>query len=421
MWIAVFVLALAARGAWGTWQLVRAENTAALEFPDEDQYWLMARSLANGDGLKDELGFRATRMPLYPALLAPFTQLANGVVVAKVLHWVVGAAVAALTALAAGTMLGPRAGWLAGLLVAVDPFLVFFSSLLLTETLFAGVLVALLWAAWPIMLPVGRHDAPAEAGRPGRATGTFYRRWIGVAVLAAIAVYVRESAFGLVLLLLLLMLLSRRFDGRSVVAALITGGAVLMSLLPWAARNRAVTGDWCWLTHRGGISLYDGVRPGATGSSDLGGIKQMPAVRGLAEAEWNRYFLDRSFEAIRDEPGRILRLAGVKLSRMWNPFPNVETYQSSLARVVSAAWTLPTFALALAGAILLPMSDRYVGWRMAFLLLLPALYLSALHSVFVGSVRYRLGAVPMLEILAAVALVALIRRLTRSKDASEPT
>ena len=41
-------------------------------------------------------------------------------------------------------------------------------------------------------------------------------------------------------------------------------------------------------------------------------------------------------------------------------------------------------------------------------LLLPALYLSALHNLFVGSVRYRLSAMPMLEVLAAVALIALV-------------
>jgi hypothetical protein len=50
-------------------------------------------------------------------------------------------------------------------------------------------------------------------------------------------------------------------------------------------------------------------------------------------------------------------------------------------------------------------------------LLLPALYLSALHSLFVGSVRYRLGAMPMIEILAALAVVALADRLGRRSAA----
>ena len=110
---------------------------------------------------------------------------------------------------------------------------------------------------------------------------------------------------------------------------------VVASLVPWAARSRYVTGDWCWLTHRGGISLYDGVGPQATGESNLGDIKAMPAVAGLSEVEWNRWFLKESFRAMREDPGRILRLAGIKLARTWNPLPNVETYQSRSIRFIS--------------------------------------------------------------------------------------
>jgi hypothetical protein len=51
------------------------------------------------------------------------------------------------------------------------------------------------------------------------------------------------------------------------------------------------------------------------------------------------------------------------------------------------------------------------GLRTAMFLLLPAMYFSAVHSLFVGSVRYRLAAIPMLEILAAVALVAIYDRI----------
>ena len=90
---------------------------------------------------------------------------------------------------------------------------------------------------------------------------------------------------------------------------------VAVCLVPWAVRNRQVTGDWCWLTNRAGISLYDGVGPGATGDSDRGEIKRMPAVRGLDETTWNRYFLTESVRAMREDPVRILRLALVKIGR----------------------------------------------------------------------------------------------------------
>ncbi len=401
----VFLVALTLRAGLGTVRLVRSDNSAALEFPDEQQYWLMADSLQSGNGLADELGFRATRMPLYPGMLSVFTRMDHGVVAARVFHWLIGAVAAMLTAGLAASLLDRRAGLIAGLLVAVDPFLVFFSSLLLTETLFLAALVGLWWTL----------------GRLIRESGGSISRWATAGVLAALCVYIRESSLGLVICGMGLVCLCHRFHRRTWIGAVVACGILIAALVPWAVRNERVIGEWCWLTTRGGISLYDGVGPQATGASDLGNIKQMPAVRNLSEVEWNRYFFRESFEAIKTQPTRILRLAGVKLGRMWNPVPNVETYRSRLVRFVAAAWSLPVFLLALFGVRRLWVSEIAHGRWMVLLLVLPALYLSVLHTLFVGSVRYRLGAMPMIEILAAWALVGLIDRLRRNARAGETT
>jgi hypothetical protein len=396
-WVTVFIAAFAVRAAWGTTRLIRADDPTALEFPDEEQYWMMARSLWNGEGLKDELGFRATRMPLYPAMLSAFTAVPMGVVAAKGLHWLIGAAAAALTAGAAATFLGRRTGLIAGFLVALDPFLTFFSSLLLTETLFVTVVIGLWWMVWRM------------AQNDGSAVG--FARWMGIGVLSAVCVYLRESSVGLVVVAMGFAIACQRFKGTSVPGAALAMGVVVVSLLPWAARNHAVTGDWCWLTHRAGISLYDGVGPQASGASDLGEVKRSDAVRYLDEVAWNQYFLDQAVAAIKADPWRVLGLAGVKLTRMWNPIPNVETYRSRVVRPIAAAWTVPTFALAAIGVMLLLIGRNRGGLRTALFLLLPAVYLSAVHSLFIGSVRYRLAAVPMIEILAATALAAIYERI----------
>jgi len=395
----IFLLAFSLRAGWGTWRLAGSDDTTRLEFPDEQQYWLMAQSLYSGDGLVDELGFRATRMPLYPALLALSAGSAHGVIWAKAWHWVVGALAAALAMYLAGAMFDRRVALGAGLWVACDPFLVFFSSLLLTETLSIALLLALWIAAWPIW-----RAADARGSWP---------RWLAVAALAVACVYARESSAGLIGLLLVLLIGRHRGRRRVVAGAAGVAGLVVLALLPWAWRNQHVTGDFCFLTHRGGISLYDGVGPQARGDSDLGDIKQMPAVQGLNEVEWNRYFLREAKRAMAADPGRIARLAVVKWARLWNPIPNVETYQSAVIRLLAAAWTLPTFALAAAAVILLGCRRDGRGGGVVLWLLLPALYATALHALFVGSVRYRLGAMPMLEVLAAWALVELWGRCCR--------
>lgn len=92
--------------------------------------------------------------------------------------------------------------------------------------------------------------------------------------------------------------------------------------------------------------------------------------------------------------------------RMWNPVPNVEAYRSGRTRWISAAWNLPLFALAVVGAFRWLWSvQRQQRWIVLFLLL-PAVYFSLLHCLYVGSVRYRLPAVPMMAVLAAMAISA---------------
>lgn len=394
----VFLAAFLVRGGWGTYRLVRAGDPQALEFPDEQQYWLMANSLADGHGLVDEFGFRATRMPLYPGVLALFAVLPYPVVVAKIAHWVVGAWIAVLAGQVAAVLFDRRVGVLAGLWVALDPFFMFFSSLLLTETFFVAALLFL----WLIAarLVVGQSNLG-------------YRGWLSLAAGGAICIYLRESSVLVVFLLVLILWASHKISWRSSGGASLALLVCVVSLVPWAARNERVTGSWTWLTHRGGVSLYDGVGPQADGSSDLGDVQQMDAVRGLNEVAWDQFFRREALAAMREDPVRVIRLAGVKLARTWNPLPNVESYQSTKVRICAAIWTIPTFALAIAGVMLLPKwGGNPAKWK-AVLLLMPVFHVSVLHCLFVGSVRYRLPAMPMLEILAAFATVVLVRRIVR--------
>ncbi len=402
----VFILALTMRAGWGMFRLIGADDPTSLEFPDETQYWLMAENLHNGEGLRDEFGFKATRMPLYPAWLSLFTSSTHGVIAAKVCQWIMGALVALLAAGLATTTFDHRVGLIAGIVVALDPFLTFFSSLLLTETPYLCAEVAMIWCAIALSQ---KNIAPR------------WWSWFGLGVLGALCIYLRESSVAIVGLVLLWLTLSQRHwrPWRPVLLGVsLAAVVVVISLLPWAWRNAHVTGDWCMLTHRGGVSLYDGVGPQADGSSNLGDVQQMSEVLGMDEVEWNRYFMRESWRAIFSEPGRVARLIPTKLARLWNPLPNVETYQSAKVRAVSALWTLPVYILALAGVGLLVTMKSGLGVRVVVFLLLPAIATTVLHSVFVGSVRYRLIAMPLLEILAAYALVYLYHKVRGDKLAA---
>ena len=400
--LAIFGLAVAARWGFLVMQGLGGEPST-LALPDEQQYWLMAQALRDGEPMADELGFVATRMPLFPSFLALFPGTNAGVIAARIVLAAIGSLAALLTALLAGRVIGPSAGLLAGLLVAFDPALVGLSSLLLTEAPFVVAVVALWLVGWPLgKADTHRNDWP---------------RWLKVGLLAALTVYLRPSGILLIggwLIFLMIRRGLRRW--RTWLGAAMVAAIVLLSLTPWAWRNWRLTADWCWLTHRMGISLYDGVGPQATGASSLSNIKNMPAVADLDETAWNRWFVEQSFASIRHDPGRIVRLAVVKLGRTWRPWPVAEDFSSPAVRLVFAAWSIPFFALAIAGLVLLWRRHRAV----CIAVLIPVLYVCVLHSVFVGSLRYRVVTTPLLAIAVASALVTIGRRW-RSQDHPDHT
>ncbi len=112
----------------------------------------------------------------------------------------------------------------------------------------------------------------------------------------------------------------------------------------------------------------------------------------------------------------MLRLVWTKMRRTWSLVPNVSTYQSVGLKLISLGWTLGVYALALVGVWRL----RQRVWVIV-LLILPAAYITVLHSVFVGSVRYRLPAMPFLELLAAIGIVGLVAAAHRRSEGKECT
>ncbi len=423
--ILLFLVAALLRVTWVGARYGREGAWNRLAYPDEEAYVLSARSLAGGGGLIDEFGFRATYMPGYPAFLALFISHDQGLLLARVVQALLAASVAPATCLLAGAFLrvGCRGGdtgvhqeceglaasatrphieplagasgsvqaplktyvpLMAGALAAMDPFLVFFSGLLLTEALYAAVLVS----GWALVMRL------ADRGRALRAATV-----IGAGLLLYGAVMLRPAAMVLVIAAVCALPIVRRFDRAGWIATIGVLGVVMLGLLPWAMRNRETVGQWRWLTTRGGISLYDGVQEGASGGSNLAHTKVVAQVRGLSETQWDAYWNRRAWTAIREEPGRILRLAGDKFLRTWSLRPNVAEYQSGMAAAVSALWMSIVLLAGLGGWWVC--RRRVSGW---LLLLLPVVLTTLMHMMFVGSVRYRVPVMPMVMVLAAACL-----------------
>jgi len=207
-------------------------------------------------------------------------------------------------------------------------------------------------------------------------------------------------------------------------AAMLAG--LMVAMLPWWIRNARVTGHFVPTTLQVGRSLYDGLNPEATGASNMAPVDRAAAEfaesqRGRSDAtaddeqEPDEYREDRHLRAeslgwARRHPGRVLQLAGIKLVRMWNVWPNEAVFSAWPIRLAVLLTYVPVIVLAAVGI------GRTIRWGWPYVLCwLPAVYLTLLHVVFVSSIRYRQPAMLALMVLAAGAVMSGHRTLRRSE------
>lgn len=419
----LFAAALALRLGWVgyAWQ----RDGAQLTYDDERLHWELATNLVRRGELVSDDGRRAARMPAYPLFLAVFAGAGtSGVLWARVAQAAGGAAGVVVVYHLARRATGRRGGMIAGALACADPFAVFFCNLLLTEGVFTCIAVGFVACAYAA-------TTRARAGGMVRAAP-----WVGVAGLGAAAVMTRPSALGWVVLswlVLWLMAVGRR---RATLGVFACAATLALCFLPWGLRNRAVLGSYAWLSTNGGVTLYDAQGPQADGSSNQAFVREMPELAGLNEAEQDRRLQQMAIEQMRADPGRVLRLAGVKLLRTWSPVPNVAEHRGGATGLVSAVYTTVTLVLAVIGgwrtlrarpagrplAGSLPAAREEERQRRTILayhalIWLPVAYFTLAHCVYVGSVRYR---VPLMPLLALAAAECLRERDANSLDPQRP-
>jgi 4-amino-4-deoxy-L-arabinose transferase-like glycosyltransferase len=407
LWL--FMMALVLRAGWVGLQSQRSGS--AFEFDDEGLHWALASNLVHTGQMVTDDGRFAARMPLYPLFLAIFAGAGeSGILIARLVQALLGAATVWLVYRVARDALGERPALLAGALACVDPYAIFFTGLLLSEVLFTLIAVALTAAAWHLLWApplacdsTGRRPAPPQQPVRHHTCQTA----LALAVLGAAAVFTRPSALGWIVLLWLLLWFYDRSKRRATFCLL--GYAVVLCafMLPWGLRNLHAIGSFAWLSTNGGVTLYDAQGPQADGSSNQGFLARMPELGGLGEAQRDRLLRSRAIEQMTRDPWHVLKLAGAKFLRTWNFVPNFEGYRGGLTAAASAAFTALVLVLAGAGV-----------WRTAFgrqprppgrfqvLVWLPVIYFTLLHCIFIGSLRYRVPLMPFLELSAAAAVFA---------------
>ena len=420
---------------------------------DPDAY----RSIAETLGTKGVLGLTAEngqaiatafRPPLYPTLLSWFVQdqqLPSTAVAC--LHILMGVATVLFTYCAAVSML-PRDArfWgpaLAAILVMVDPLLLQQSRLVMTETLAAMLVSVTLW--WWACCRHKLHGALS-----GMTLGT----------LMSLAFLARPTFVAWAFLLVFATLVAdlctfKTGSGRDWKKRLWSGlpfslavVAVLVVVIgAWALRNLRAVGDPVWATTHGGYTLllgnnpyfYDFLQNGsADGRWDSEAFQIAyshrydgdPKTRDFWQRDWGerRLVQDPAVVAVVSErsddllaynaakgvisrqPKMFLWSSGVRVLRLWDPFPNLLRERSAWGVTLIGSYNCCLYIGMLIGCIRLGRSFFSVKWLPVWTLFVT---LTLVHAVYWSNIRMRAPAVPAMALLASAA-VSPLRERSRS-------
>lgn len=294
---------------------------------------------------------------------------------------------------------GAAVGIAAMAIVALWPNLIVFTTVLSSELFFIALTLA------------GLFFWQRPAGHP-------MTNLILAGLIWGVAGYVRPVIL-LVPVALTLVDLARG-PRRFVITALEAGIAVLLILLvalPWTIRNDRVLGAPVMVSTNFGPNLWMG-----NNSDSRGGYMPLPPeVESMSEIERADYLKDKAKTFMREHPGQALKLMAVKLFKLnnretigvvWNGDalePTIGGTGMTLLKLIATGYWYLVFLGGFAGIAVLV---RQSGWLAGLFNPPVALwgYFTSLHAVVVAEDRYHMPSSAFIAMMAAVALVTLVRK-----------
>jgi 4-amino-4-deoxy-L-arabinose transferase-like glycosyltransferase len=222
--------------------------------------------------------------------------------------------------------------------------------------------------------------------------------------------------------------------GRTVWIGLAIVGIAAMTVAPWVVRNRvsvgcfAVTTDGRALWKANNVNTYDTLTHGGW----IDAVPPYPGAPPTPEDVYNRYRATGVYTPVDEcaqmrffehkahafwfhHPGDKAKLALLSAQMLWQPAvvetggrPGENTWLDTLRTSSEPLFVIPLYCFALAGLFFVPRA-------FAVLTVLLLAYQTAVAMIFVGVTRYRVPWDFLLCILAAAALVALVRRVGESR------
>ena len=372
---------------------------------DQLSYDQVAWNLASGHGYAvgdAASGYHATatRGPSYVLLVALlFTLFGHGPWALFLVQALLDAASVLLVFRIGRLVFGRADAALAGAaLYAIYPPFVLETGLMLSETLVNALVLAAI-AAW------------LEAEHHGEARG----RGLAATVLSGLAVGLAALSKPILAPLAGLFFLAGWSPARPLRGFGRLGlqvCVVSLVLAPWIARNAGTFHAFVPGVSLGGVTFWGGTGP--AGGHVIGGLDDpktppgtLAAVRGMDEIARDRWFYAEGRRVIAAHPGRYAVLLLKKIPRLWLNLGH--DAPPSRASLLLAAFNLLAIGVAVRAARTLnpdPAAGR--------LLLLLALYFTAIHLAFFAVVRYAFPVYAYLFAFTGAGALGILRRGRRS-------
>jgi 4-amino-4-deoxy-L-arabinose transferase-like glycosyltransferase len=381
----ILLFGSALRFGWAAWK-----HQPLAPGGDAASYLSMARSFASG--LYPGQG----HPPVFPIFLSLFYwHLGQNIVAALFIQSCLSTAVIFMAYRLASELAGENAGLMAAAGVAIDPFLLFYNTVFLSETLFT----TLLMIAFILLLQTIRNASVLTA--------------CGCGLLVGVAILCR----GLLLPCLPFFPLSIYLyfpasRARKIWTGLCCVAATLFVLGAWSGYVHHYTGHWLLVDSHKGENMYWAINPNLNNLTEekryLDAMKQDVLDHKFQDPlEVDDYLMNRALQWIRHHPGQYMILLIRKFFKLWSLLPHREIYSQS-QRMLSLFFMAPLLLLAGIG---LWQQCRQTPIPLTIKLILGLIAIYTLANIVIWTeIRYRVPIHPFLEILAGVGAGSLFDR-----------
>jgi len=364
---------------------------------DAADYENIALNIISGKGfVSTRMGLYSYRPPLYPLFLAGiFSVFRQSYYIVAFIQAIISSITCVIAFYIGKSIFDEKSGLISSIILALYPTLIFYSTQLLSETLFIFILSLSIYVFF----------------KESNNYGEKYK-WILLGILLGLGSLCRPVIFPFLIFLIPFCVLNARGNLRKWI---LVSCFTLLTIFPWTIRNYYVHGKFVLLTTYGGANLWMGNYSGATGYiGQPKNINQLVRQEGIPETKKDRFFYKKGVNFINENPLDFVILSLRKFSLFWNPVVEdhigpsyIRDKNLDYKGIIAIAFS---FVIVFAIIGFFSISDV---WKKTGLLLMLVIYFSMVSMIFYVSLRYRQPIIPAVSLFAGKGLgfsLSLINR-----------